>query len=362
MDISKNISSQYPKVPPVALGTWEELYRQSVEFRNVKPWRYVQEQDIFAVEDPVTGQPGFCHITGSGGMHRALSIYRGTAGLHFIMNLLRNQEKIEPESILLNCDKLEASFEDRGTLDEKDLDIIKKLNLQFRGRLNWPMFRDYRPGYLPWFVDEEGAKFLNHALRMAYLVSMNVYAGGDTVPSPMETGRFTLFRLEEIEGETKLKGEIADIPSSESNKTCVKIDELRLARLARKITSHSGIWEVGGVFSQVAITDKTRNRPYFPAILLWVDNSSEKVVYHQLAKKENIMNMLAEGTLQAIENEDRAPVEIRVFLDSTYELLQPMGAKFRSLVTLAQPSPLMQGFLKFVKATIEQPEIFGGMG
>ena len=361
MKLSKGMTTHYPKVPSVGLSTWEELYRQAVEFKNVSPWRYVQEQDIFAVEDPSTGETGFCHVTGAQGQHRALSVYRGAPGLHFIMDLLRGEIPSDPSTVLLSCDKLEASFEDEETLDEKDLDIIKKLNLEFKGKLGHPMFRDFKPGCLPWFVDEKGAKFLNYALNMAYLVSMNVYAGGDTVPSPLETGRYVTFHLEKVEGEMKLKGDIRDIPSKKIKKDGVEIDELKLARLARKISSHSGIWEVGGVFSLVAISDKNRSRPYFPAILLWVDTTNEKVLVHRLSKKDEISEAVVEGTIQAIESEDRAPVEFRVFLESTYNLLQPLGAKFRSLVTITEPSPVMQGFLKFVKATIEQPEIFGGM-
>ena len=41
------------------------------------------------------------------------------------------------------------SFEDRDALQEEDLAVIRGLGLSFRGRQAWPLFRSYRPGYLP---------------------------------------------------------------------------------------------------------------------------------------------------------------------------------------------------------------------
>jgi hypothetical protein len=38
------------------------------------------------------------------------------------------------------------------------------LGLKFRGPNAWPLFRSYRPGYLPWFVTRAEARFLIHAL------------------------------------------------------------------------------------------------------------------------------------------------------------------------------------------------------
>jgi hypothetical protein len=38
------------------------------------------------------------------------------------------------------------------------------MSLYLRGRQAWPMFRSYRPGFAPWFVEAEEARFLTYAL------------------------------------------------------------------------------------------------------------------------------------------------------------------------------------------------------
>ena len=69
---------------------------------------------------------------------------------------------------------LQTAFSDREYLEKADRDLIKQLGRKFRGPNAWPMFRSYRPGYLPWFVTRAEARFLIHALSQILDVAKRV--------------------------------------------------------------------------------------------------------------------------------------------------------------------------------------------
>ncbi len=52
--------------------------------------------------------------------------------------------------------------------------IIKKLGLKFRGRDAWPVFRSHVPGYYPWHLNQDEARFLRIALERGRRVAWTV--------------------------------------------------------------------------------------------------------------------------------------------------------------------------------------------
>ena len=57
-----------------------------------------------------------------------------------------------------------ASFEDRKLLQKEDFQLINKIGLKFSGPNSWPLFRSYRPGYHPWYLTNEEARYLTLCL------------------------------------------------------------------------------------------------------------------------------------------------------------------------------------------------------
>ena len=84
---------------------------------------------------------------GNLGEHLAVAHYLGAEGIEGFWRM--NEGVSDVAEDIFRVPHLQASFEDRNVLTQKDRDEIKALVLKFRGRQAWPMFRSYRPGFYP---------------------------------------------------------------------------------------------------------------------------------------------------------------------------------------------------------------------
>src|SRR3954451_9724117 len=149
---------------PPTMEEWRELYEAVVRVKELSPWEWMTETDVFAVQNPETDELGFVSVMGMLGEHYAMSLYLGPEGIYGFW-YFEDMGPLAPPEGLLEIPQLQASFENRDGLDKKDREIIKEVGLKFRGRHAWSMFRSYRPGFAPWFVETKEARFLTHALN-----------------------------------------------------------------------------------------------------------------------------------------------------------------------------------------------------
>lgn len=140
----------------------KQLYDLAIQVKRLAPWQWFEETDVFGVANPETDELGFVSIMGSVGEFEAVAVYLGAEGLYDFIDF-QADESATPQR-LIEMHHLQAEFSDRKYLEKEDRDLIKQLGLKFRGAGAWPMFRSYRPGYVPWFVTRTEALMLIHAL------------------------------------------------------------------------------------------------------------------------------------------------------------------------------------------------------
>lgn len=159
----------------------QDLYRLALQVKTLEPWKWMEEKNLFGVQDPLTKEIGFLSVMGSAGAHYAISVYPGEAALcallDFASGLANDSNDTEAQLKFLAIPQLQVSFSDPDSLEKRDRDLLKGTGLKFKGLR--PCFRSSRPGYLPWFITREEARVLIHALSQTIIVAERLFENPD---------------------------------------------------------------------------------------------------------------------------------------------------------------------------------------
>lgn len=157
---------------------WVRLIESAGRIKQLAPWQWMREDEIFGIAHPETGEIGFISVMGARGEHLAVSVYLGASALARFLALQQAPRGVldEHPEFLLEIPQLQASFEDRGDLEDWDRQLLRSLNLKFRGRKAWPRFQSFRPGFMPWRLEPEEIIFLALALEQLEQVAPRLKA------------------------------------------------------------------------------------------------------------------------------------------------------------------------------------------
>ncbi len=307
------------------LSEWRRLYQAAIRVKEIAPWEWMTETDIFGVQNPETGELGFVSVMGELGEHLALAVYLGPKGLYGFWGFQQIADSAPPEA-LLGLPHLQASFENRNELSQKDRNVIKELGLKFRGRQAWPMFRSYRPGFLPWYLEAQEARLLTYALEQAVEVALRFEE--DPAMLDVADDESYLVRVPREEaGELVWEDRIENVPSVEPDPIPIVMDMEMLERVKQMLRSGHTL-EVDSFIIPARIEERG-TRPYFPHMLLVVESGSGMVLGSELLKPESgLEKMWGEVPLMLVYQLARTgivPRQIKVRSPLLYQLLQPLG-------------------------------------
>lgn len=153
--------------PEPAPDPRRDLYDAAAAFRNLAPWRWMSDEELFAVRDPGTGETLFCCVLGALGEVLGMVVYPGADGYRLYRRMRRGEYHPDHPDLSLHLRTLNVEFEDRAALEARDRKVLRELGLSFHGPRAWPLFRSYRPLLYPWYLSAEETLQLTVALRQA---------------------------------------------------------------------------------------------------------------------------------------------------------------------------------------------------
>jgi hypothetical protein len=272
------------------LEEWQRLYQAAVRFMEVGPWEWMEEVDVLGVQNPETGELGFASVMGMLGEHYALALYLGAEGLYgFWRYGAAAAAGTAPPEELLNLLHLQASFEDRAELTDRDRGVIKELGFRFRGRQAWPFFRSYRPGLCPWYLEAAEVRFLAHALEQMVEVAPRFRVDPDLLAPPGDYDYLVRVPREE-KGELVWEERVMEVRPPEPEPIELTMDMEALAGVKQLPRSEQTV-EID--FSLLAICIGERGeRPYYPYMLLVVDADSGLILANEFVEPKPSLNAM----------------------------------------------------------------------
>ena len=149
-------------------AVWRELVKAADAFLAKSPWEILNEETIFGVLDPESGQTLYCTILGLLGEVYGMAVYPGPEGWRSYLRMKDPEYKgVEPHFYL--CSLL-ISFENKKELSKQDHRLLKNIRRSYRGG-NWPQFRSYRSGYKEDLPEQEERFRMTLALQGATVMT-----------------------------------------------------------------------------------------------------------------------------------------------------------------------------------------------
>ena len=293
---------------------WQGLYNAAVEFKKLACWDWMYDDDLFGVQNPEDGEVG----------------------------------ETDPDAFhYQKC--LMASFVDRNYLQKADLQLIKKLGLRFHGRNAWPMFRNYRPGYIPWFLTKKEVLFLTAAIEQAIDVALRFRENEGLLTSP--GGDEYLIRVpDKVENIILWKDRwMKPAPMEKIRVFDDRVDEVRIQKIKRKTDQTDAIWEIEIAFSPTPVREK-KQRPYFPRMLTVLDHYSMMVLDFHMFEISSDAAEFRNHLLRFLEKIEMLPKEILIRKDETLQLIAPIASLLEIHV---RPVPGLLAFEEFYRSMFD---------
>lgn len=331
------------KIPSVSRDVWKNLYQAAIAFHSLQPWELLDDDQVFGVKDPISGQIGYCCILGSLGEVFALCMYRGSEGLAFYHKMQAGEINPARGDFFAKQNVLMAEFCNRKELEREDLAVLKELGFkpsQSSQAPAYPCFRDYIPGFAPWFVSENEAKWLTFALHCA--IDLTEAFAEDASLLEAERPGHTLVYLSRDTGGDELSWTrkwLVPEPLKEPTLSAMPIDELRLRKIQKQPLKQDTPWELDFFYLSGSII-QDRDRPYYLRCVMVAHKQSGFLFnVEMLSPEQKPYSVLRDIFLGAIEKHGFFPDELHVRDELTWEILKPLTEKFRIKLRLKQNLP-----------------------
>lgn len=317
---------------------WERLYETAIRFKENGSWDWMDDTEIFGVKNPENGEIGYCVTLGNNREVFALVIYIGTEGLEQLLRMYSGE--MDNEEALYGQKCLMASFEDRNELSKEDIQIIQKLGLKFRGRNEWPLFRNYLPGYFPWYINKKDANLLTVALEQAIEVSTQVKNNPNYLVSAKKNTILVRVLDQDAEKPTWQNKWLKPEPVPPKIDNFVVLDEIRVKRIQEKYPVKEMIWQADYFLSPSPVQDKG-GRPYFPYVSMLIEENTDQIINVSLSQHSKRDQDFIETILKTMDSHKSIPRSILLKKPEARKILEPIAKQLNINVKVVKRLKLL---------------------
>ncbi len=291
---------------------------------EAEPWLNMGDAEAFGVYDRTSGRSGWGVALGQIQETFGLAFYQEREGLAQFQEIVATHGDLfrRDYDFLATQNMLNFNWVPKNELYPHDLDIIKSAGWPTSGEERYYQFQSYRPGYLPWPLDENEARFMLRGLEAGMLMSEKV-----SVFKTIPLGSMPMWIFKNDDWHLAVvKPDPWEPPPLER----AVLLESALARLQKKNIVQRGAWEAGHFYSPGQVMDM--DRPYHMHIVALVDSESTYAFPPQAMRPtDNEAEILRNVLVGAIETESVMPFEMAFsdlrLMQAVTPVLEKLGIK-----------------------------------
>jgi hypothetical protein len=329
-----------------------KLYSAADSILELAPWKFMEEWQVFCVEEPFHKTTCFVSVLGSLGEHYAISVYPGIKEYMKLLDFYDLEDAMDPEE-LFSINQWQLSFEDRSHLEKEDLQFIKDSGMTFRGKNGWPMFRSFRDGYFPWLLEPEEMEMMTVILEQSEVMFRRIQK--DPGIHPQDDFHFLVRYAEKQGGRTTWKEMRASFILPESEALNWGFDRMHLTKL-RKLPASANVYEFDFFQLPSPIQQSRSERPYMAAMAILVEKRSGMVLgfemFGEKADRHRRMELAPDVFMKLLAKQKARPREIAVrqplFFDLMFSILDDAGVTLRLEPRLFALEEARQAVLQFM--------------
>ncbi len=263
------------------LSEWKKLYDLAARFMKKKPWEILMNEEYICIRFSEDDE-AFFTIMGNGGLEYGFGMYIGEAAFcEMLLQIRYAHEPVTDEYIMFMQNCLVMFQDKKSDIPEEQLDVIKKLKLDFgRGR-KWLYFEDHARGYAPYIPDARGVqdliRYMEQLLPCLDLIEKMKPRGLHLVDHG--------YIYAQKEREWKL-GVTSWNPEELGKLHMAPQDDTLLKNMAGKWKQLNVTWELDVIAMDLRIDDENYDRPLFPHLLLIADHKSGGIIYQNMLPPE----------------------------------------------------------------------------
>ncbi len=252
---------------------WDILYKEALKFRKLDPWYYLEDTEIYCIEDPISKTPIFCSILGSNNEVFGLSAHIGLTGMEAVNKIISgNIAKLDEEFYEMHT--LLCSFEPWDHLLIEEQIQAEKFDPELKKDQMCPGFICYEPDYVPFSFSQQECQLMTTILKQ----SQNMIKRAKEDPLFLASGNqneilVRKYHYTNKNGTMFWKNQWQVFPPYMPIYEAMHLDNSNIKkRLKAYPVKNEVIWEVDALHMPFVIEEGYK--PYYPRMLFVVDHHS----------------------------------------------------------------------------------------
>ena len=321
---------------PPSLETMRALWAASSKLLERKPWTRMGDAELVMVKNPENGEFCYCCVMGALGEVFCLHVFVGPEG-YSTFDAIQSGDPQLVDYIYAISRGVAVELVPAGTLDPADKELHRALVGPVKKGAGSLQFRSLRPGFLPWYVNEQEARLLAHCVNAVNAV-MDILDKNPKAPLWTRQGRYALMEPDgdgfKFAGATK---PVSTLPGA----TPSAIDRARVEAIRKRKFPPDGTVELDSFYSQATIGMK-HERKALILLALAVDANNGFVYAPGMGTGKTQGELLADTLLKTVESIKAIPVEVHLSSHEHKAELEPLAAELGIKLKLRKSLPALE--------------------
>lgn len=327
----------------ISFPVWRRLFSLGLDFKELKPWEWMDESMMFGVVQPESGEIGYCVVLGKNHPVQGIAVFKGNKGLHQYLHQWKKDQTVVPADCLL------LSFADLDKFWKEEKELFEWLEMEVEGQ--YPLIRDYETGMESWPLEqEETARLMMFAIEQS--ISMAIRFKKERIlssPSDPENLRI-LMRTPFRKGAMLLwKDQWKEIKDEYEEGSAAIANKLYLRSNCESLPVQANKKWIVEVFPFPEMKRPPDQRPYYPYALVVGNQEDESFIGEFMFKPAELREQLQIRVKDLLVFEGYKPVQFEIVGEESVQFLSEITKELGIKSVLVEESPL---FFETMKAKV----------